>query len=353
MTRLLSLFGLMRVSEHERSVRALESQLVLRENAFEAIEGERDRLSDEYKQAVADLEKQAREIARLKADFDLTPWKHCVGDPPDYESPLGCVYDSGVSYAYARLAEWLGVEDYEMGDGSEDYATDVGRTGANVLVAAGFVNDDGDLLTSDEFKALKADALAMRRKRQMDRDRRKGSWLRALPSDRAGGLRPEPAAQSQPSALIPSAYSIYPEMDAFLAEGEAKRIKFSERNPSLWADLLAKSTPPTLGVCRHLESEEADKACRCGYSGSVWADGEHVLFTMGDIRDPRFPELSAPRIDRSAEIASAQLLTCLFNNAEWLIELAAKAMEARQGRDGEAGSVHDSAVPQGFAGEQP
>ena len=27
----------------------------------------------------------------------------------------------------------------------------------------------------------------------------------------------------------------------------------------------------------------------------------------------------------------------------------AKAMEARQGRDGEAGSVHDSAAPQGFA----
>lgn len=29
--------------------------------------------------------------------------------------------------------------------------------------------------------------------------------MTALPSDRAGGLRPEPAAQSQPSALIPSA----------------------------------------------------------------------------------------------------------------------------------------------------
>lgn len=31
------------------------------------------------------------------------------------------------------------------------------------------------------------------------------------------------------------------------------------------------------------------------------------------------------------------------------IEANAKAMEARQGRDGEAGSVHDSAVPKGFA----
>lgn len=68
MTRLLSLFGLMRVSEHERNVRALESQLVLRENAFETIEGERDRLSDKFKKAVAVLEKQAGEIEDLTAD---------------------------------------------------------------------------------------------------------------------------------------------------------------------------------------------------------------------------------------------------------------------------------------------
>jgi chromosome segregation ATPase len=75
MTRLLSLFGLMRVSEHERNVRALESQLVLRENAFEAIEGERDRLSDKFKKAVTDLEKNDVEIERLTRG-----WEKCAAD---------------------------------------------------------------------------------------------------------------------------------------------------------------------------------------------------------------------------------------------------------------------------------
>jgi len=144
----------------------------------------------------------------------------------------------------------------------------------------------------------------------------------ALPSGRA--LVNGAASVSAVPASVPSA-TRWPDIDKFLAEGEARRIAFSERNPRLWRELLAKANPPTLTVCRHLESEEADKACRCGYSGSVWADGEHVLFTMGDIRDPAHPEMSAPRIERPAEIASAQLLTCLFNNADWLIELAAQA----------------------------
>lgn len=133
-------------------------------------------------------------------------------------------------------------------------------------------------------------------------------------------------------------------MEKFFAEGEAKRVKFSEPNPALWRELLNKAIPPTLTVCRHLESEEADKACRCGYSGSVWADGERVLFTMGDIRDPEHPEMSAPRVERPAEIASAQLITCLFNNAEWLIGLAAQAIEARRAETLQDGSVHESAV---------
>lgn len=106
MTRLLSLFGLMRVREHERSVRALESHLVLRENAFEAIEGERDRLSDKFKQAVADLER-----------------------------------------VVSRNQELM----FEKGQ----------------LAAA-------NSSLRSEINDLRPDALAMRRKRQMDRDRRKG-----------------------------------------------------------------------------------------------------------------------------------------------------------------------------------
>lgn len=142
-------------------------------------------------------------------------------------------------------------------------------------------------------------------------------------------------------------------VNLFLARGEAKRIKFSERNPALWQRLLSEANPQTLTVCRHLESVEADRACRCGYAGSVWADGERVLFTMGDMLYPEHPEMHTPRIERAAEIATAQLLTCLYNNADWLIGLAASAIEAREGGDGEAGSVHESAAPKADAQPSP
>ena len=59
MTRLLSLFGLMRVSEHERIVDGKDRALrILQTAACDHIA--------KFKKAVADLEKQAGEIAALK-----------------------------------------------------------------------------------------------------------------------------------------------------------------------------------------------------------------------------------------------------------------------------------------------
>lgn len=66
--------------------------------------------------------------------------------------------------------------------------------------------------------------------------------------------------------------------------------------------------------------------------------------------------MSAP-FDRPAngEPGGCECFTCgvIFIGAEWHTECAvchAKAMEARQGGNGEAGAVHDSAVPdRGFA----
>lgn len=63
---LLHTIGLMTRAEHERVVRGLESQLALRENAFEAIEADRDRISDKFKRAATDLAAQAEEIAALE-----------------------------------------------------------------------------------------------------------------------------------------------------------------------------------------------------------------------------------------------------------------------------------------------
>ncbi len=115
-------------------------------------------------------------------------------------------------------------------------------------------------------------------------------------------------------------------VDEFLAASAAKELEHRERNPMLWRDLLAMANPPTLTVCKHLESTEADQACPCGYPGSVWADSERVLFTMGDQWGEK--ELQSARIPREQEIATARLIACLYNNADWLIGLAAQAIEA-------------------------
>lgn len=81
-------------------------------------------------------------------------WKFHAGPPPEYDSPLAQVYDAGIGYAWDQLASILGVTDYEGGDGSEDYETDVANTGRNILVAAGFTNADGDLLTAADIVRL-------------------------------------------------------------------------------------------------------------------------------------------------------------------------------------------------------
>lgn len=100
MTRLLSLFGLMRVSEHEDAHADLKRRLGDAESA-------RDDFEARFKRAIADLEKQAGEIAEWRDDAEA--WKRTVN----------------------RLDK--------------------------------------------EIESLRPDALAMRRKRQMDRDRRKGN----------------------------------------------------------------------------------------------------------------------------------------------------------------------------------
>ncbi|AJA07411.1 hypothetical protein SKP52_02380 [Sphingopyxis fribergensis] len=156
----LKALGLMRVSEHER----IKNAEILRYTRLnDSLRNERNDAQDKFQRAATDL-----------AALDVTEWSSHIGDPPDGDSPLLCVYDAGIGYAYDRLAEWLGVDDYEMGDGSEEYATDVGRTGANVLVAAGFTNDDGDLLGAAELNAMKHDAQKWRDYLKRSRDRKAG-----------------------------------------------------------------------------------------------------------------------------------------------------------------------------------
>lgn len=86
-------------------------------------------------------------------------------------------------------------------------------------------------------------------------------------------------------------------------------------------ELLAKATPPGLKLCTHLADDGADDKCKCGYRGGVWtADGEHILFTMGEPVSEKFPGLEAPRIDRPTEIASARLLVAAYDALPGLLD---------------------------------
>lgn len=105
MTRLLSLFGLMKRSEHERDVAYFQNMEKAAIETAELWEGR-------YKRSIVDLEKQAVEIAQMKVDM------------------------SRAAEAADNYLNWIaGLE--------------------------------------AEVKALRPDAEAMRRKRQMDRDRRR------------------------------------------------------------------------------------------------------------------------------------------------------------------------------------
>ncbi|MER9912856.1 hypothetical protein NKJ71_19710 [Mesorhizobium sp. M0050] len=73
------------------------------------------------------------------------PWEFGAGDPPDYDSPLTGVYEAGISYAFDQLAGMFNVKKYTGSDGAGTLEGDVAGTLQNILIAAGFVNADGDL----------------------------------------------------------------------------------------------------------------------------------------------------------------------------------------------------------------
>lgn len=83
------------------------------------------------------------------------PWEYSTGEPPEWENPLRGVFEAGITYAVQRLARMLHVESYEGGDGEElNEALD--RELANVMRAAGFEDQEGDLLTRESLAAERA-----------------------------------------------------------------------------------------------------------------------------------------------------------------------------------------------------
>ena len=82
---------------------------------------------------------------------DLTPWKNHSGPLPAYDSPISCVFDSGVQHAVELLAKELSVDDWQVCDGTEEYDGDLGGTMMNIVTAAMPEDEHGDPIWPSEL----------------------------------------------------------------------------------------------------------------------------------------------------------------------------------------------------------
>lgn len=87
----------------------------------------------------------------------VEPFKNFHGDLPDYDHPLRCVYESGIQYAVELLAKQLGVEHYDICDGTEEFDGDLGGTLMNIVLAAMPKDQDGDPIYPFELAELLAE----------------------------------------------------------------------------------------------------------------------------------------------------------------------------------------------------
>jgi hypothetical protein len=84
---------------------------------------------------------------RLKAmEEALEPFANYHGDLPDYDNPLRPCYDSGIQYAVELLAKTLGVEDWEICDGTEEFDGDLAGTLLNIVTKTWPTDEHGDWL---------------------------------------------------------------------------------------------------------------------------------------------------------------------------------------------------------------
>lgn len=81
------------------------------------------------------------------------PWREGSLEIPEWDSPLHEVFQAGMSYMESLLAKRLGVTNYDACDGTESIDGDATGTLVNILIAAGYGNDDDGLLTANELRA--------------------------------------------------------------------------------------------------------------------------------------------------------------------------------------------------------
>lgn len=182
----------------------------------------------------------------------------------------------------------------------------------------------------------------------------------ALPSDRAGGLRPEPAAQSQPEALIPSAF---PLVVSAIPDGLTWAYKVSLRGgheEHIWSlvgerggiHVNAWLTPPLKGcfaehrwlggieghspIPREYESETPSHEHCWLIEGPCWHDGSSLQFS--EQLAPGFPAAGEQMTERQHADVLREMISRYHS---WLPE--AQAIEARRAETG-TGSVEDESA---------
>jgi len=95
------------------------------------------------------------EHAAMKALTE--PFKDFHGDLPDYDHPMRCVFESGIQYAVELLAKELGVEHWEVCDGTEEFDGDLGGTMVNIVCVSLPEDEHGDrMFPRDVHNALAA-----------------------------------------------------------------------------------------------------------------------------------------------------------------------------------------------------
>lgn len=86
-------------------------------------------------------------IDALKAERDglkeaCAPWENGSTEIPDWDSPLHCVFQAGISYTLQQVGAAVGAESWEGGDGSETIEGDVHVEICNILKAADMYEDE-------------------------------------------------------------------------------------------------------------------------------------------------------------------------------------------------------------------
>jgi hypothetical protein len=95
----------------------------------------------------AHIEALTKRVAELEElEGALAPFANHHGDLPDYDHPLRPVYESGIQYAVELLAKTLGVEDWEICDGTEEFDGDLGGTLLNIVIKTWPTDKHGDWL---------------------------------------------------------------------------------------------------------------------------------------------------------------------------------------------------------------